>query len=121
MTTSEIAKDFVNMLKNNDSEAAAEKYNADDIVSYEAMEGPMAVCHGKEAVNKKSAWWYSAHEVNRLEVGGPYVNGDSFVVRFTLDVTVKETGENRAMDEVGVYKVKDGKIVEERFFYGTMS
>jgi ketosteroid isomerase-like protein len=77
----------------------------------------MAVCHGKEAVKQKSDWWYSAHQVNRLSVEGPYVNGDSFAVRFSLDVTVKASGETRAMDEVGVYKVKDGKIVEERFFY----
>ena len=50
MTTSELAKDFTNLLKQNDHEGASEKYNADDIVSYEALDGPMAVCEGKEAV-----------------------------------------------------------------------
>ena len=35
-----------------------------------------------------------------------------------MDMTVKETGARMKMDEVGVYTVKDGKIVEERFFYG---
>ncbi|TIV12267.1 MAG: nuclear transport factor 2 family protein, partial [Mesorhizobium sp.] len=54
MTTAEIAKDFTELLKQGDSHSAAAKYNADDIVSYEAMEGPMAVCNGKEAVKQKS-------------------------------------------------------------------
>ena len=35
-----------------------------------------------------------------------------------MDVTVKETGARMTMDEIGVYTVKNGKIVEERFFYG---
>lgn len=118
MDSSAIAKDFVQMLKANDAAGAANKYNADDIVSYEAMEGPMAVCRGKEAVNKKSEWWYGAHTVERFDAEGPFVNGESFAVYYSIDVTVKATGEKRSMDEVGVYKVKDGKIVEERFFYG---
>lgn len=48
---------------------------------------------------------------------GPYLNGDQFAVRFQVDVTVKETGERRVMDEVGLYTVENGRIVEERFFY----
>jgi ketosteroid isomerase-like protein len=50
-------------------------------------------------------------------VEGPYVNGDEFVVRFTMDVTPKATGKRMKMDEVGVYSVKNGKIVAERFCY----
>jgi ketosteroid isomerase-like protein len=32
-------------------------------------------------------------------------------------VTPKATGKRMQMDEVAVYTVRDGKIVEERFFY----
>lgn len=117
MTTAELAKDFTNLLKQNDHEGAAAKYNADDIVSYEAMDGPMAVCEGKEAVKQKGAWWSENHEVHGASVEGPYLNGDQFAVRFTMDVTPKATGERVSMDEVGIYTVKDGKIVEERFYY----
>ena len=53
MTTTELANDFTNLLKKNDHEKAASKYNADNIVSYEAMDGPMAVCNGKDAVKKR--------------------------------------------------------------------
>ena len=117
MTTAELAKDFTDLLKQNDHEGAGEKYNADDIVSYEAMEGPMAVCNGKEAVKQKGDWWRDNHEVHGGSVDGPYVNGDQFAVRFQMDITPKATGERVTMDEVGLYTVKDGKIVEERFYY----
>ena len=38
-------------------------------------------------------------------------------MRFVMDITVKETGARMTMDEVGLYTIADGKIVEERFFY----
>jgi ketosteroid isomerase-like protein len=117
MTTAELAKDFTELLKQGNDEAAAAKYNADDIVSYEAMEGPMAVCHGKEAIKQKGDWWRDNHEVHGGSVEGPFVNGDQFAVRFKYDITPKATGERVVVDEVGVYTVKGGKISEERFFY----
>jgi len=117
MTIAEIAKDFTELLKQGDHDGAAEKYNADDIVSYEAMEGPMAVARGKEALQQKSQWWQENHEVHGGLVEGPYVNGDQFAVRFKFDITPKSTGERVTMDEVGLYTVKNGKITEERFYY----
>ena len=116
MTTAETAKDFTELLKQGNDDAAA-KYNADDIVSYEAMDGPMAVCRGKEAVKQKGDWWRQNHEVHGASVEGPFVNGDQFAVRFKYDITPKATGERVAVDEIGLYTVKGGKIVEERFFY----
>jgi ketosteroid isomerase-like protein len=44
------------------------------------------------------------------------VNGDQFALRFSMDVTPKG-GARLQMDEIGLYTVRDGKIVEERFFY----
>ncbi|ESY73252.1 MULTISPECIES: nuclear transport factor 2 family protein [unclassified Mesorhizobium] len=117
MTIAEIAKDFTELLKQGEHEAAAEKYNADDIVSLEAMEGPMAIARGKEALRQKGQWWQENNEVHGGSVEGPYVNGDQFAVRFKFDITPKATGERVTMDEVGLYTVKNGKIAEERFYY----
>ena len=117
MTIAEIAKDFTELLKQGDSHGAAAKYNADDIASYEAMEGPMAVLNGKEAVKQKGEWWEANHEVHGGSIDGPYVNGDQFALRFKFDITPKSTGERVTMDEVGLYTVKNGKISEERFYY----
>ena len=71
MSITELANDFTNLLKQNDHKGAAEKYNADTIVSYEAMEGPMAVCEGREAVKQKSDWWTENHEVHSGSVEAP--------------------------------------------------
>ncbi len=117
MTTTDLAKDFVSMLKKRDDAGAAAKYNADSIASYEAMDGPMAVCKGKAEVQKKGEWFFANHEVHSASAEGPFVNGDQFVVRFKYDVTPKATGKRMQMDEVGIYTAKDGKIVEERFCY----
>lgn len=117
MTTAELAKEFTDLLKNNDHAGASERFHADDIVSYEAEAGPMAVCRGKDAVRQKGQWWFENHEVHGGAVEGPYVNGDQFAVRFTMEITPKATGERVTMDEVGLYTVRDGKIVEERFYY----
>ncbi len=118
MTTQDIANDLVALCKTGDFATPGEKYWADDVRSIEAM-GEGAVSEGKAAARAKGEWWSGAHEVHGVEVEGPYVNGDQFVVRFKMDVTVKESGQRMTMDEMAVYSLKDGKIAEERFFYGS--
>ena len=76
------------------------------------------VSHGKDAARAKGEWWSNAHDIHGVEVYGPYVNGDQFVVQFTMDITNRESGERMTMDEMALYTIKDGKIAEERFFYG---
>jgi SnoaL-like domain len=117
MTTAELAKVFTAMLKAGQHHDAAAQFNAPDIISLEAMEGPMARVQGTAAVKAKSDWWYGAHDIHKTEATGPYVNGDQFAVIFDVDVTLKETGQRTAMQEVGLYTVRNGKIVEEKFMY----
>jgi ketosteroid isomerase-like protein len=117
MNTQDIAADFTALCAAGQFDEAGEKYWADDVVSLEAMPGDMARVAGKAAVRGKGEWWNSAHEVHGSKVEGPYVNGDQFVVRFTMDLTQKASGQRMTMDEVGLYTVKDGKIVEEKFLY----
>ena len=112
----EIAADMVAMTKAGDFHIG-EKYWADDVVSIEAMGGPMARVEGKDAAMGKSAWWYGAHEVHATTTDGPYINGNQIAIRWTMDITNKESGVRMAMDEVALYTIKDGKIAEERFFY----
>lgn len=117
MTVQDIANDLVALCRAGDFERPGQKYWANDVLSVEAMPGDMAEVRGKDAVKGKGDWWAANHEVHSSEVEGPYVNGDQFVVRFKMDLTQKASGERIQMDEVGLYTVKDGKIVEERFFY----
>lgn len=121
MSTQDIANDLVALCRAGDFDAAGEKYWADDVVSIEAggPPGMDPVSRGKDAVRAKGEWWAGAHEVRGFQAEGPYVNGDQFIVRFKMDLTVKASGEQISMDETALYTVKDGRIVEERFFYGS--
>ncbi len=111
-----MAAAFAALLAAGRDREAAESYWADDVVSREAMDGPMAVARGREAIFAKHDWWAENHEIHDTTVSAPMVNGDQFALRFTMDVTPKG-GARMQMEEVGLYTVRDGKIVEERFFY----
>ena len=92
------------------------------IVSIEAMGGPSmpARMEGLEAIRGKNDWWVKNHEIHNAEAEGPWPHGDRFIVRFKYDVTATggpQAGKRMKMDETGLYTVKDGKIVQEEFFY----
>ena len=114
----EIAEDLVAMCKEGKFDESGEKYWAEDVVSLEPMPGDMARIQGIAGVRGKGEWWAANHEIHDVLVEGPYVHGDQFVVRFKMEITPKG-GQRTTMDEVGVYTIKDGKIAEERFFYGS--
>jgi ketosteroid isomerase-like protein len=117
MTTREIAEAFGALCKAGQHEEAGARFWSDDIVSREAMEGDMAELRGRAAVKGKGEWWYANHDVHSATTTGPFVNGDSFALIFDLDVTYKQTGQRMQMKELVLYTVRDGKVVEERFFY----
>jgi ketosteroid isomerase-like protein len=117
VTTREIAEAFATLCKEGRHEEAGHRFWSEDVVSVEAMDGPMSVCRGLAAVRAKTEWWVANHEVHGGSTEGPFVNGDSFALIFELDVTAKQTGQRMQMREVGLYRVADGKVVEERFFY----
>ncbi len=117
MTAREVAEAFTALLKAGKHEEAGERFWADNVVSREAMEGPMAELQGLEAVKGKSAWWYANHTVHSVETEGPWMHGDQFAVRFAMDITVNASGQRMQSTEIALYTVADGKVVEERFFY----
>ncbi len=119
MNPNEVAHVFTAMLKAGDHAGAAEKFNAADIVSLEAMDGPMARIQGTAALKAKSDWWYANHDIHSLLTEGPYTNGNQFAVTFVVDLTAKASGQRMNMREIGLYTVSGNKIVTEQFFYGS--
>jgi ketosteroid isomerase-like protein len=120
MNTTEIAQAFTALLKEGKFKEAEDQFWSPDLVSLEAMDGPMSRCEGLAQVHAKGEWWYANHDVHGMTAEGPWVHGDQFVLAFDLDFTPK-TGEGAGQriqsKEAAVYTVRDGKIVEERFFY----
>lgn len=111
----EIGRKFVELCNQGKNFDVMKTMYADDIVSVESG-GHQTV--GKEPVIQKSVRWAGTVTIHGETVKGPYFNGvDRFAVHITFEVTPKATGQRVAQEEVGVYTVKDGKIVREEFYY----
>ena len=116
-STEEVATKLVDYCRKSEWRKALEDLYAQDIVSVEAheMENMPAEMHGIDQVRGKTDWWEKNMEVHSAKVGGPFVARDTFVVQFDIDVTEKESKKRMQMSEVGIYKVKDGKVAHEQF------
>ena len=119
MTAKEIADTIVKLCSAGKFDEAAEKFYAPEIVSVEAMAPPgqSRESKGIAAVKAKGEWWVANHEIHSFKVEGPLVAGSHFAVAFKFDVTFKPQSKRFTMEEIGIYKVADGKIVYEEFFY----
>jgi ketosteroid isomerase-like protein len=119
MTDTEIGKQYVALCKEGKNEECLEKLFNKDAVSVEAggPPGMERTAKGLEAIRAKSKWWTDNHIVHKAELSGPYPHDDRFAVRFVYDITNKPSGNRFTMDEVGLFTIKDGKIVKEEFFY----
>jgi hypothetical protein len=117
MSTQEIAKSFTSLCRAGKFDEAGHAYWSDKVISIEPMSGPMARLEGIKALEDKGKWWAENNTVHGIKVEGPFVNGDEFTLRFEMDVTPK--GKQRTkMVEMAVYKVKNDKVVEEKFYFG---
>jgi len=119
MSVSEIGEKYVALCKAAKFDECLSTLFAKDAVSVEAAAPPGGerIAKGLEAIGAKGKWWVENHIVHKAEVTGPYPNDDRFAVRFIFDITNKPSGQRMTMDEVGLFTVKDGKIVREEFFY----
>jgi hypothetical protein len=119
MTTQQVANSVVTLCSQGKFQEAMETLYSPDIVSMEAgaPPGQSREAKGIAAVAAKGQWWAENHDVHSIAVEGPLVAGSHFSVVYKLDVTFKPQAKRFTMEEVAVYKVADGKIVYEEFFY----
>ena len=119
MTTQEVADKLVELCRQGKFHEATQSLYAHDIVSVEAMAPPgeSRETKGLDAVLAKGKWWEENHEVHSSVVEGPIVAGSQFAVAFKMDVTFKPQSKRHHMEEIALYKVHDGKITHEEFFY----
>ncbi len=115
--TKVIANLFYEFCVKGEFQRAQEELFADDAESIEPPHAQMQTVQGIEAIREKG----KAFEETVLENHGGYVSepiiaGNHFAVTMGMDVTFKD-GNRVNMEEVAVYKVADGKIVSEQFFY----
>lgn len=117
MNTEEVANKVVELTRKQAWHEAVDALYDKDIVSVEAQatgsESPEK--RGIDAIRGKVDWWVNAMEVHSFKVSGPFLAHDRFVVQYDIDVTEKNSKNRFQLSEVGVYTVKNGKIVREEF------
>jgi hypothetical protein len=117
MSTQEVAEKVVELVRQQAWYKALDTLYDKDIVSVEASasEGESVEKRGIDQVRGKIDWWLNAMEVHSFTAKGPFVAHDRFVVQHDADVTEKNSKKRFQLSEVGVYTVKNGKIVREEF------
>lgn len=113
MTIEEIAARLQVLVNEGKNLQAEEELYAANVVSHE-MDGRTA--RGLEAVIAKTKEAFTMfEEVHKSELSKYIINQDTILAIFEMDFKPKG-GERMAVTEYGIYKVEDGKIVEEYFY-----
>jgi hypothetical protein len=118
MTTKEVADLLVQMRRDGKVEEAKQELFTGDTVSIEPGDGILPKeTKGLHAIQFKAELFISmVEEFYGSTITEPLIAGDYFSVAWDTDIKMK--GEDRkTVSEIGVYKVKDDKIVSEQFFY----
>jgi hypothetical protein len=115
-STLEIGTKLVEYFNSNQHEKIYAELYSPDVVSTEASGD---VAKGMDGINSKNEWWMNTYDVKSCTVEGPWPNGDQFILTFNMTTVEKATGKESTMKEGALYTVKDGKVVDEKFFYTT--
>jgi hypothetical protein len=120
MNTEAIAKRLVALCREGKYEEAQRELYANDAVSIEPEglpPGALGNAKGLEAIYEKGRQFMASVEaVHGTEVSDPVFADNWFSISLRLDVTMKGRGRVD-MREICVYRVQDGKVVLEQFFY----
>jgi len=118
MTTQKVADRFIELARQGKLEDILRELFSPEAVSIEANEsmGPKVV-EGLPAILKKNAMFNSMVETfHGARISDPVISSKYFSVSWWIDTTMKGQGRTQ-MDEICVYKVENGKIMSEQFFY----
>jgi hypothetical protein len=118
MTTQKVADRFIELARQGKTEDILRELFSSLAVSIEPNEdmGPRVV-EGLPGILKKSEMFNSTVEIfHGAKISDPAVSEKYFSVSWWIDTTMKGHGRMQ-MDEICVYKVENGKIASEQFFY----
>jgi len=121
-STLEVGRKLVDLCRQGKNIDAVEALYAPDCVSVEVFgdEKMPRRMQGLAAIKGKNQWWLSNHQIHGMTVNGPFPHDERFIVHYRMDVTpaAGPMKENRMQfEEAGLYTVRDGKVVQEEFFY----
>jgi hypothetical protein len=118
MTTQQVADRLVELGRQGKMEDILKELFSQDAVSTEPNDlmGPKVVSGLPEIIKKSAMFNSMVEEFHGAKISDPVVSKNYFSISWWIDTTMK--GQGRAqMDEICLYKVENGKIVSEEFFY----
>lgn len=115
-TPFEVGKALVEMFNKGQFSEIEEMFWSPKVCSTEGY-GVSMMWKGRKAVVAKNAEWMSSHKIHGANAEGPFVGATGFTVKFKMDVEETPSGKRQMMEEIGVYRIKNGKIVDEEFMY----
>lgn len=117
MNTNQIANKLKEMLQNGHFEMAQKEFFAEEAISIEPIESGIPPTKGLQAILQKGQNFRdSVEQFHSLEVSSPISTFNYISIALKVELTFK--GQSKTtMEEIIVYKIENGKIVEEQFFY----
>lgn len=120
MNTQQVANRLVELCRRGEFTKAQDELYAQDAVSVEPEGSPggaLGNARGLDAIREKGKAFEQRYEkIHGITVSDPLVSGEFFSIVMGLDVTWKQGGRY-PIEEICVYRVRNGKIVLEQFFY----
>jgi len=118
MTTQEVANRLVELCSQGKIHETLSELYADNAISIEPNDsmGPRQQ-NGLPAIIEKGKMFDSMlEEFHGSTISDPLIAGNYFSISWILDATMKGRGRVK-MEEICIYKVEEGKIVQEQFFF----
>jgi hypothetical protein len=118
MTTKEVANRLVELCRQGKMKETLDELYAPHAISIEPndMMGPRQT-NGLPAIIEKGKIFESMLEAfYGATISDPLVAGAHFSISWSMDAKMKDR-DRMMMEEICVYKVEDGKIVSEEFFF----
>jgi limonene-1,2-epoxide hydrolase len=112
----DIAQQFMALVREGKEMAIYDNLMHDQVASCEGI-GSELEWRGRNATLAKGEEWMKENKIHGARSEGPFVGATGFTVKYEMDVETVKTGERKNFVEVGVYTVRDGKIVREEFMY----
>lgn len=118
MTTQQVAARFNELAREEKWFEIQDELFSDDVKSIDPPGSAyFGYAEGKEAVKKKGKEFVNGiTAVHRTFTTVPVIAGDHFAVGREVDITLQQYGRIQ-LNEIMLYRVTDGRIVSEQFFY----
>ena len=117
MTIQEIATRLVELCRAGQYSQAHDELFADEAMSIEPVSSPAPTVDGLTAIKEKTANFQARiQEMHSSSTSDPLVADSYISLVGSIDATMTD-GSRMTLNEICLYKVENGKIISEQFFY----